>query len=210
MNQRLSILLLLLCVLAATANHFIIDWSKSDSKKALKSFERIVVSQYSDLINWKNGESHESIFRKRTVCQGRLEDWSDNRPFVSKYLNDTIEVVSNEQGIFLIQQISENQCSYVSCLQLLENYSISNQYLEEKQSELLHKNIRAISTVSGDFSYRGIVYFDVDGMASNIIDVIVVLAHLQIGPGYGPIRRPPRRSVAAVGAASRTVREILI
>ncbi len=162
-------------MLASVTNHFIIDWNKSNRQKVLERFEKVLNQQYEDLIDWKNGDSHESIFRKRTVCQGRLEDWSDNRPFVSKYLNDTVEVISNKQGIFLIQQISEGQCSYVSCLQLREKYSISNQYLEEKRSDLLPKSITSISKVSGDFSYENMVYFQVDGMASNVIDIIVVL-----------------------------------
>ncbi len=175
MNHKLSIGLLIGCIIALIANHFLIDWKNLESQRAQKSFETVIDQQYVDLINWKSGTDNQSIFRKRTVCRGRLEDWSDNRPFISKYSTDSIEIIENDQGIFLIQQLTEEDCRYISCLQLLENYSITNQYLEEKQSNLLYKGITSISTTKGGFSFKDILYFEVSGMPNSTVDVIIAL-----------------------------------
>ena len=175
MNKRLSIVLLLACVFASTTNHLIIDWKGLYGKKAIESFEDLIVQQHDDLVEWKNGRYEESLFRKRTICNGRLENWSDNRPFVSHYLSDSVDVITNEQGIFLVQRINEDHCTYISCLQLYAKYSITNQYLEERQTRLLHKDVTGISIVSGDVSYKGIVFFEVNDMASNVVDSIIFI-----------------------------------
>ncbi|MEQ8627836.1 ATP-binding protein [Ekhidna sp.] len=180
MNHRVSFLLLFACLVAFSINHFLIDWEELKSKKAIDSFEEIVSQQYQDLQNWRNGEATSSDFRKRTICNGRLEEWSDNRPFVSNLTQDTIQVVENDLGLFLVQQLERETCIYVSCHQLLETYSITNQYLNESKSALLYDQITDLSATSGEYHFNQLIYFDVEWMPSRLIDVLVAIIILAV------------------------------
>ncbi|WP_421765606.1 ATP-binding protein [Ekhidna sp.] len=175
MNQKILVTLLFCCVTALLVNHFLIDWKGYDYNQALKSLDRIVESQQQDLIDWKNGKSTKSEFRKRTICKGRLEDWSDNRPFVSNLSKDSIQVISNELGVFLVQQISEGECTYVSCHQLLEQYSITNQYLDGGLSDLLYHKIVGLSVNPEQSTIKDSLVFEVSAMPGRIIDTIVTI-----------------------------------
>lgn len=180
MNHRVSFVLLFACSVAFSINHYFIDWEKLKSNKAIDSLEEIVSEQYQDLQNWKDGKAIIDAFRKRTICNGRLEDWSDNRPFVANLSQDTIQVVENDLGVFLVQQLAEGNCIYVSCHQLLETYSITNQYLSERQSSLLYDQITDLSATSGEYHFNQLIHFDVAGMPSRLIDVLVAVIILAV------------------------------
>lgn len=139
-----------------------------------------MTQQHADLLAWKDGEESNTLFRKRTVCRGRLENWSDNRPFISEISNDSIQVIHNDLGVFIVQQIADERCSYLSCHQLVENYSISNQYLVERNSELLEESVLKISIESGDFQYGDLLSFDVKSMPNKVIDALVSLIILLV------------------------------
>lgn len=175
MNHKLSIGLLLACLGVIFVNHFLIDWQNTLHQKAQSSLNDIVSLQYQDLLDWKDEASTIEAFRKRTVCKGRLHSWSDNRPFVSNIGNDSIQVVQNELGLFLVQQIKEDQCVYISCHQLLKNFSITNQYLSDDKSDLLYKDVRDISATSGVYSFHDLVFFDIISMPNRLVDVLVSL-----------------------------------
>ncbi|WP_425391719.1 sensor histidine kinase [Ekhidna sp.] len=171
MKHKISLGLLIGCFAALLINHFFVDWKSYTREKAQESFNNLVAFQYEDLINWKNNEPTDEAFRKRTICRGRLVTWSDNRPFVSNISSDTIQAIENELGVFIIQQIAEDNCTYVSCHQLLEQYSITNQYLEQSLSSLLDQGINGISVTNHNDS--GLVQFKVSEMPSRLIDTIV-------------------------------------
>ncbi|WP_370090567.1 ATP-binding protein [Ekhidna sp.] len=180
MNQKISIGLLIGCILLLLGNHFFIDWENVTREKANRALNEIVEFQYEDLMLWKSGQSTNEAFSKRTVCKGRLESWSDNRPFISNLSNDTIQVVTNELGVFLVQQISDETCEYLSCHQLLKKYSITNQYLTEDRSELLHESIDNLSANSGEYQYRNLLFYDVSGMPDKLVDAIVSIIILLV------------------------------
>ncbi|MEQ9468190.1 MAG: ATP-binding protein [Ekhidna sp.] len=175
MNQKLSFGLLIGCLAILLVNHFLIDWESLSRNRALRSIEDIVTAQHQDLLDWQKGNSDNESFRKRTVCRGRLEEWSDNRPFVSNLTSDTMQVITNEQGVFLVQKISEDNCVYISCHQLLERYSITNQYLNDRKSVFLNEEVISISTTSGRYSFKDLLFFDVEGMPSIWLDTVVSL-----------------------------------
>lgn len=170
MNQRLSLLLLVLCVLALIANHFVLDWNRISAEKASRSIESIINAQSNDLDEWMEGKKGNPGFRKRTICKGRLIDWSDNRPFVSDLSEDAIQFVSNNLGIFLVQRAYKGDCMYVSSHQLETNYSISNQYLEPGKSDWLYNGIADLSLSSGRNSYRDVLFYSTEALTNVAID----------------------------------------
>ncbi|WP_436516674.1 ATP-binding protein [Ekhidna sp. To15] len=180
MNQKLSIGLLIGCLLALFINHFLIDWDDINRRRVVSSLDEIVNLQQDDLRAWKDGNSFNALFRKRTLCKGRLDEWSDNRPFISDISADSLQIIQNDLGVFIIQQISEEDCSYISCHQLVEKYAISNQYLSESKSGLLDESALNISVDFGDYHYREILSFDVKSMPNKFIDALVALIVLLV------------------------------
>ena len=180
MNHKVSIGLLIGCSLALFVNHFLINWDDINRQRVVNSIETIVAMQKADLKDWQQGESLNDLFRKRTVCKGRLEDWSDNRPFVSNVSSDSIQIIQNELGVFMVQQVFDDDCTYISCHQLVEKYAITNQYLDERNSELLDDSVLDIAVDSGDYQYQELLSFDVRSMPSKFIDAIVALAILLV------------------------------
>ena len=175
MNQRLSFVLLIISFLALLVNHYLIDWEKLRLREAYQSLEEVVSDQYGDLISWSNGDRGSDTFRKRTICKGRLSEWSDNKPFVSDISNDSLQVVQNELGIFLVQQTTISSCIYVSCHQLIETYSISNKYLKKAKSDFVSDQLLDMSADSGKYNFRDLIYYEIEGMPSRSIDVLVSL-----------------------------------
>ncbi|MEO9484907.1 MAG: ATP-binding protein [Ekhidna sp.] len=180
MNQKISIGLLVGCFLALLINHSFIHWDDLNRRRAIESIEDIVALQYSDLIQWKEGKSVSDLFRKRTICQGRLESWSDNRPFISNQAKDSIQVIENDLGIFLLQQFDADDCTYISCHQLIEKYSITNQYLTKSKSVLLDQSVTNISLDKGDYRFMEILSFDVKSMPNKLIDAVISLIVLLV------------------------------
>ncbi|WP_420319220.1 ATP-binding protein [Ekhidna sp.] len=173
MKHRISLGLLIGCFAALVVNHFLVDWEANTRQNAEESFESLIDDQYKDLISWKEDIPSDKAFRKRTICRGRLVNWSDDRPFVSNVSKDSIQIIENELGIFIVQQISEENCTYVSCHQLLAQYSITNQYLEEQMSDLLHPGIEEIVIQRTANTRSDLVFFQVSEMPSRTIDTIV-------------------------------------
>lgn len=180
MNHKISFGLLLACIAGLFINHFFIDWENRKREKAINSFEEIVSLQYQDLQSWRDGKANSNLFSKRTICRGRLEDWSDNRPFVSNIIEDSIQVVENDLGVFLVQKMASESCIYVSSHQLLRVYSITNQYLSKSYSPLLYDYVTSVSAQSGKYHFNDLVHFDVEGMSSRIIDVIISIVILLV------------------------------
>lgn len=167
--------MLLACIIGLFVNHFIMDWDTIVSQKASDSIEALIVRQYNDLSDWKDGSSNDDNFRKRTVCNGRLERWSDNRPFVSELSEDSLQVVANDQGIFIVQKMSQASCIYISCHALTAKYRITNQYLADSNSPLLHRSITSISLSGGDYTYQDLMHFEVESSPSKAVDGIIAL-----------------------------------
>lgn len=180
MNQKLSIGLLIGCSLALIVNHLLIDWEDINRKRVVESINEIIELQYEDLVSWQSGIDGKKLFRKRSLCKGRLEEWSDNRPFISVVSNDTIQVVESELGVFMIQQIVKDQCTYMSCHQLVEKYSISNQYLGDNKSSLLAESVVFISSNTGDYRFRDLFSFDVKSMPDKQIDALISIIVLLV------------------------------
>lgn len=174
-SKKIFIPILLGSLVAIFINHFLVDWDKQAEKKARKSIEEIVRLQYQDLQLWKQGNTESLTFRKRTICNGRLIDWSDNRSFFTSLSNDSIQVISNDLGFFLIQKVSVDQCDYISSHQLLSKYAITNQYLTEQQSSLLHEKVKNISLAAGDYAYQDLFFFDVASDPSRVVDAVALL-----------------------------------
>ncbi|NQZ77289.1 MAG: hypothetical protein HRT61_14480, partial [Ekhidna sp.] len=173
MSQRFSFILLLGCFGALLINHVVIDWKGYEFRKAQESLDYILNEQLADLQSWTQDENVNPLFRKRTLCFGRLSEWSDNRPFTSTLSQDSIQIVSNDQGIFLIQKLLVDDCMFVSSHQLLEQYDISNQYLKSRLSTFLYEGIEGLNvSTSGEFDS---ISFDVRGMPSEIIDSLVTI-----------------------------------
>ncbi|MEP1032173.1 ATP-binding protein [Ekhidna sp.] len=175
MNQKLSIGLLIGCSLALFVNHFLINWDNINKQRVIASIDSIIEIQHEDLLAWKKGVDADQLFRKRTICKGRLSEWSDNRPFISEISNDSIQVVQNELGVFIIQKISDEKCTYLSCHQLVEKYAITNQYLGKGRSELLDKSVDNVSIDNGAYRFRELLSFDVKSMPNKVIDALVSL-----------------------------------
>ncbi|MEO9872991.1 sensor histidine kinase [Ekhidna sp.] len=180
MNHKLSIVSLIGGILLLLGNHFIVDWEGRSREKVETNFDAIIAEQYEDLKAWSRGNSINDKFRKRTICKGRLEEWSDNKPFVSNQFDDSIRVISNELGIFLLQQFENETCTYLSCLQLLETYSIKNQYLTEGRSIELSESIDYLSTNSGEYEYRDLIHYSINGMPDGLIDAILSIVILLV------------------------------
>ena len=157
-----------------------VDWDDLNRQRAIESIDDIIIYQYQDLIEWQSNRPSDEAFRKRSVCQGRLERWSDNRPFVSDLVSDSVQVIENDLGVFLIQQVSDESCLYISCHQLIEKYSITNQYLTETKSSLIDKSVENLSLDKGDYHYNGIISFDVRGMPNKLADALVAFVILLV------------------------------
>lgn len=173
MNFKLSVGLLVGCIVALLINHYLISWDQINHSKVTKSLDEIIELQREDLLAWKSGIHENNLFRKRTLCRGRLEEWSDNRPFTFDIEEDSIHVIENEFGVFIIQQDFDDKCQYISCHQLVEKFSISNQYLIENSSELLADPAIHVSVDTGDYNYNQLLFFDIESKPDRLIDAIV-------------------------------------
>lgn len=165
--------MLIVCLILVLVNHVIIDWEEPARNRAVSSMDQIVEMQYVDLVAWRDGKPTSNDFSKRTICRGRLKDWSDNRPFISRTQQDSINIYSNELGVFLVQELSDGACKYISSHQLEAKYSISNQFLTPGFSSLLDPEISAIDAKLGVNGYRDLFYFDVDAQPSKFIDAFL-------------------------------------
>ena len=174
MNLRISGSLLVVCVLLLLCNHYWIDWQAYAKKSAEQNLAEVIADQRYDLIRWSAGESTSESFRKRTLCQGRLERWSDDRPFEYDLSIDSIGVIENSHGVFLCQVLKQDGCTHYSGYPLYESYAITNQYLKGRRGELLTHHIKSISKHE-DYSFGTLLKYDIKPEPSPIIDAVIGL-----------------------------------
>ncbi len=174
MNQKVSGFLFFGCILLFLCNHYWVDWDDYAIRKAEQNLQEVIQQQRIDLENWIQGSSSDITFRKRTLCQGRLTEWSDDRPFEYDLTVDSIGVLENDHGIFLFQTIKRAECEYLSGYPLYQYYSISNKYLKEQRGEKLTHHIKGISKEAA-YPYFDLLMFDIKPRPSPILDGIIGL-----------------------------------
>lgn len=181
MSVRYSIVLIGTCFFLYFLNHFFFDWERITRGIAEENLSGIVVAQRADLISWSKGQEMDDAFRKRSLCQGRLVDWSDDRPFEFSPALDSIGVVESEHGVFLYQRITNEGCEYISGYPLFEYFLISNQYLKNRRSS---KVSSVITTVSKDapYPFESLLKYDVkygpNAWLDGIIGLIFILVFI--------------------------------
>ena len=174
MNQRVSGFLLFGCLLLLLCNHYWINWEKYARGRVESNLQDLISEQRADLKQWKEGEIGDPLFRKRTLCKGRLENWSDDKPFEYDFSIDSIGFIENEQGVFLYQVLEEEGCDYLSAYPLYEFHSISNQYLKDERGEKLTYHVKGISS-SSDYPFADLLKYDIKPTPSPLIDGIIGL-----------------------------------
>lgn len=175
MNPKLSGILILFSFSMLIINHYLLDWEKIAHQQIEKTVDEIIADQEQDLVAWSKGGVSGVDFRKRKFCQGRIEQWSDDRPFIYNSKIDSIGSIENELGLFIIRVISDDDCEYVSIISINNVYSITNQYLKNGRSALLPRTVAGISKTSGNYQYRKLFYYDVSSSPNRIADAIVGL-----------------------------------
>ena len=174
MNQKVSGFLFFGCILLFLCNHYWVDWDDYAIRKAEQNLQEVIQQQRIDLENWIQGSSSDITFRKRTLCQGRLTEWSDDRPFEYDLTVDSIGVLENDHGIFLFQTIKRAECEYLSGYPLYQYYSISNKYLKEQRGEKLTHHIKGISKEAA-YPYFDLLMFDIKPRPSPILNGVIGL-----------------------------------
>lgn len=174
MNQRISLFLLISCLLLFLSNYYWIDWEAYANNRISENLSELILDQRSDLEAWAAGENLDGEFRKRTLCKGRLEAWSDDRPFDYELSIDSIGVLENDHGVFLYQSFVKGDCRYLSGYPLYQKYVISNEYLKSERSSKLTHHIKGISE-QGAYHYHELIYYDIKPRPSPEIDAIIGL-----------------------------------
>lgn len=175
MNLRISGSILICCLLLLLCNHYWINWEKYAQSSVEHNLQLVVSEQREDLVQWARGNNIiDQSFRKRTLCKGRLENWSDDRPFEYDLSIDSIGIIENEHGVFLYQALQQDNCWYYSAYTLYEFYSITNQYLKTKRGQKLTHHIKGISA-DGDYLFDDLLRYDIKPNPSPIIDAIIGL-----------------------------------
>lgn len=178
MNSKLSGILVGVCLLLILCNHYLIDWEESTKSHVQENLLEIIQAQRADLELWSDRVNSDPAFKKRTLCKGRLVEWSDDRPFEYENSKDSISVVENERGVFLFQFLEKGGCQFISEFPLVSLYSINNQYLKNGLSDRLHPSLLSISVLQGDYSLNDLLKFDVNSSPSRNIDGFVALLML--------------------------------
>ncbi len=155
-------------------NHYWINWEQHAVSRVEDNLTELIKQQRDDLRKWMEGLATEDDFRKRTLCQGRLEAWSDDRPFEYDLTIDSIGVLENEHGIFLFQAIKNGDCEYLSGYPLYQFYSISNKYLKEKRGDKLTHHLKGISSTA-DYSFDQLLKYEIKPRPNPLIDGLLGL-----------------------------------
>ncbi len=179
MNQRISAVLLLISVLLFVCNYFLISWEQHAISQVEKNLHGLITQQRNDLVAWSQGQNSDPDFQKRTLCHGRLESWSDDRPFQYDLTIDSIGVVENENGIFLFQTLQKDHCQYFSGYPLYQEFSISNQYLKNRRGDKLTYHVKGIAK-KGTYNFQGLVHYEIKPSPSPLIDAIIGLILLLV------------------------------
>ncbi len=173
MNLRILSVLFLLCVIAMLVNHIGFDWESRSGKNVEKHFEELITLQKSDLLEWRNGNHIITDFQKRTYCNDKLISWTDDQPWFVSSVTDTLSLVENDKGIFLIRKIlSPTNCSYVSVYPVARNYSITNKYLISRLNIALPEKLERLSKEKGEHNFKDLFRYDIKRAPSKAIDAI--------------------------------------
>lgn len=178
MQKRITLILSFLIIAIYAINHFLIDWKSNTQQSAQRKIDQLVTAQYQDLLSWAEGEDANASFSKRTYCNGKLTEWSDDEYLISIPKMDTITVVSDGAGVYLIQKVVTASCVHISFHELRHNYTITNKYLNHEQSEWLHTATNAVSLSEHPFSYKGIFTYDLEVAPNRWLDAVVAILSL--------------------------------
>ncbi|MEM6643687.1 MAG: HAMP domain-containing sensor histidine kinase [Bacteroidota bacterium] len=179
MNTRISAFLSLLSVVLFLLNHYWIEWERYARKRAEQSLNELILAQRQDLESWASGKNSDPLFRKRTLCQGRLTNWSDDRPFEYELSIDSIGLIESENGVFLYQALDEGDCTYYSGYPLYQFFSISNQYLKDQRGAKLTHHIKGASG-NGTYPFQNLLAYEIKPEPSPVIDAIIGLLLITI------------------------------
>lgn len=180
MNSKISALLGSICLLLLLGNHYFIDWEEHTRQEAEAHFLELIDRQYEDLQAWSNRENLDSDFRKRTLCKGRLVEWSDDRPFIYSQSDDSISLVNTENGLFLFQSLTVGGCQFISGYPLIYDFSITNQYLKSGINKGIHPAVTDISAENGMYHLRRLLHFDITSGPNRAIDAIITIIFIII------------------------------
>lgn len=172
MNPKLSAVIVAICLAYLVGSRWLINWEQITQSKVEDRFVEIIADQRADLVRWINDDTSNSNFRKRSFCQGRLEKWSDEHPFVFDGKIDSIGVIQSDLGLFLIQVAAKKNCEFVSVVPLDNRYEITNQYLKNGISPILHKGVKRLSVNEGDYSFKNLFFYDVSPRTNRTADAI--------------------------------------
>lgn len=169
-------MLMLVGLASILINHFLVDWRSATDGKIRSYFDRLVEDQKADLLTWSQGTLEGNTFQRRTYCNGKLERWSDDRPWIDELIQSELSVVEDGKGIFLAQRIDmEGGCFVISIYPLAKEYSISNKYLKSRLAVSLPKDLSTISLEDGSFKYRDLFYYEITESSSRSIDAIAFI-----------------------------------
>lgn len=169
-----------ICLLLLFGNHYVINWEEFTQQQVESNFIELIREQRADLELWSSRENGNPDFRKRTLCKGRLVEWSDDRPFVYENSADSITIVENEYGQFLIQNMTVGGCQFISGYPLYFNYSITNQYLQNGKNDKLHQAVTNISVNTGDYHFNDLFYYNISSNPSSSIDAVIAFVLLLV------------------------------
>lgn len=172
MNQRISVFLFSISLLLLLFNHYWYNWENHAIRKVEKNLTELILSQRTDLIGWSENKSTDPLFRKRTICDGQLIKWSDDKPFEYSNSSDSISVIENTNGFYLCQSYTNNDCVFLSIYPLYQKYSIKNQYLQDERGNKLTHHIKAVS-IQGDYAFKNLLYYSLKPNPSPLIDGII-------------------------------------
>jgi signal transduction histidine kinase len=175
---KISTFLLVFGISVILINNHLLDWNSITYKKVERELNLLIKNQRLDLVNWQKDPNPSSLYRKRFICEGEVFKWSDDRAFPSLLSYPELGVIESENGIFIIHSIKEESCMLVSAVPIIHYYSISNKYLSNSKSSILHPSIARISLDSGDHHFNDLFYYTLEITPNRIVDAFGALCCL--------------------------------
>lgn len=173
MNSKISAILGAICLLLLISNHYLINWEDFTKKRVESDFYDLIERQRVDLLAWSERQNLDPEFRKRTLCKGRLVEWSDDHPFIYSHLSDSIDLIETENGLILFQSVDVGGCTFISGYPLINRYSIANQYLKNGKGKDLNSALISITTKGGPYSFNDLFYYNFESGPNRAIDAII-------------------------------------
>lgn len=175
MNLRLPLVLIAISIAGILINRFAINWESRTKDSIDQEFDKLVVDQKNDLLAWARDSSSNSAYQKRAFCKGTLVKWSDHYAWFQLNTEEDVDVVENEDGVFLIQRVSyDTECTAVSVLPLFTTYSITNNYLKPSKNDALPTSLSSVSGNGGSFRYKTYFHYEMDQSSSKLLDAILL------------------------------------